>query len=512
MNNQERQQRRYVAQMAERLRRGLMDRRDFIRAAAMAGFGFANARYLGGGGASSAVAQEAAATVQVADEATGSTAAQQAFLKEVGGRFRGTRIRVISENTPAGIVIRKLMQDEFMRLTGIEVDWELLPLDQVLAKTIQDTLLGEGGEKGHNDVFYWDQAWLGRFANDSTHLDELLDKKDLAYPDYCFDDFMPQLVQSTASYREEIVGVPFDIPIFIMMYRRDLFEELKLSVPKTLSDYLNVVKTIHEAKHGQGIHGTVGQWKTGHYSLQSETSSWLWAHGGHHFNSEERPDYLNDANRQGLHFMMELGKYMDPACRTWDWDGQAKAFASGSAGVMISWNEFFPDIDNPATSRVAGLVEPTDCPREDALLTKAECGFGETPGISRQGGSCLALSKHAPNHDAAWIFMQWATSAEVAARANAMGADTPTRASCYSDPLILEKRASGAGTTRHFEVTRRAIETRMGTAPHMPAWPDLAIRVNASELGKLTNGQQSVEQTLQAIQDKTEKYLAEHKS
>jgi hypothetical protein len=46
----------------------------------------------------------------------------------------------------------------------------------------------------------------------------------------------------------------------------------------------------------------------------------------------------------------------------------------------------------------------------------------------------------------------------------------------------------------------------------MPAWPDLAIRVNASELGKLTNGQQSVEQTLQAIQDKTEKYLAEHKS
>jgi hypothetical protein len=88
MNNQERQQRRYVAQMAERLRRGLMDRRDFIRAAAMAGFGFANARYLGGGGASSAVAQEAAATVQVADEATGSTAAQQALESASSPRTR----------------------------------------------------------------------------------------------------------------------------------------------------------------------------------------------------------------------------------------------------------------------------------------------------------------------------------------------------------------------------------------------------------------------------------------
>jgi hypothetical protein len=70
--------------------------------------------------------------------------------------------------------------------------------------------------------------------------------------------------------------------------------------------------------------------------------------------------------------------------------------------------------------------------------------------------------------------MKWPPNAEVAARANAMGADTPTRASCYYDPLILEKRASVTGAPRHFEVTRRAIETGMGTAPHMPAWPDLA--------------------------------------
>jgi multiple sugar transport system substrate-binding protein len=163
---------------------------------------------------------------------------------------------------------------------------------------------------------------------------------------------------------------------------------------------------------------------------------------------------------------------------------------------------------DPSNSKVAGLVEAADCPKEDARLTKADCGYGETPGISRQGGSCLALSRYAPNADAAWIFMRWATSADVTARANAQGANTPTRKSDYLDPRVKEKNKPGLGTTRHFEVTRRAIETRMGTSPHLPVWATLASDVNAVEYGKMTTRQQSIEQTLKVIQEKTEKALA----
>ena len=243
-----------------------------------------------------------------------------------------------------------------------------------------------------------------------------------------------------------------------------------------MTEYLNTVKAIHESMRGQGIYGTVGQWKSGHYSLQSEASAWLWAHGGHHFNKDGKPDYVNDANVKGLQYMMELGKYMNPACTGWDWGGQSAAFAQGNAGVLISWSEFFPGFDDPSSSKVAGLVEPADCPKEDALLTKADCGYGETPGISRQGGSCLALSRHAPNADAAWIFMQWATSADVTARANAQGADTPIRKSSYLDARVKEKNKPGLGTTRHFEVTKRAIETRMGTSPHHPGLGNICER------------------------------------
>jgi hypothetical protein len=95
----------------------------------------------------------------------------------------------------------------------------------------------------------------------------------------------------------------------------------------------------------------------------------------------------------------------------------------------------------------------------------------------------------------------------VTARANAQGADTPTRKSAYRDARVKEKNKPGPGTTRHFEVTKRAIETRMGIAPHHPDWATIATTVNAVEYGKLTTKQQSVESTLKAIQEKTEKAL-----
>jgi multiple sugar transport system substrate-binding protein len=510
MNEKERQQRLYVAKMAEKLSAGKINRRQFIRAAAMAGFGFSSAAYLSGCAPARPAAPAAPAATEApsASSGSGSMTPQQQFLKDVGGKFKGTTIKIVSENTSPGLAISKIMKEEFTPLTGIEVDWEIVPLDQVLAKTVQDTVTGASGGKGQSDIYYWDQAWLGRFVNDAMPIDELLAKSDLAYPDYNFADFMPQLVQNIASYQGKKIGVPFDIPIFIMMYRKDIFDELKLKVPTTMTEYMDTVKAIHEAKSGEGIMGTVGQWKSGHYALQCDATAWMWSHGGAHFGADGQPTYVTDENIAGMEYMMELGKYMDPGVTGWDWGGQGDAFTQGKAGVFISWGEFFPGFDDSTKSKVAGLVEPADCPKEDKLRARADCGFDETPGISHQGGSCLALSKYAPNADAAWVFMQWATSADLTARANTQGANTPIRLSNYTDPRVLEKNTVAPGTTRHFEVTKRAIETRMGTEPHLPQWAALATDVNAVEYGKMTTKQQSIQETLQAIQDKTVKALA----
>lgn len=164
MNEKERQQRLYVAKMAEKLRAGKITRRQFIRAAALAGFGFSSAWYLGGcAPARPTPAQPTQPEAPKVDATTGSGSLtpEQQFLKEVGGRFRGTRVKIVSENTSPGLVISRLVKEEFTPLTGIEIDWEIVPLDQVLAKTIQDTVVGATGGKGQSDVYYWDQSLAG---------------------------------------------------------------------------------------------------------------------------------------------------------------------------------------------------------------------------------------------------------------------------------------------------------------------------------------------------------------
>src|SRR5207249_7546395 len=145
---------------------------------------------------------------------------QHTFLRDVGRAFAGQTVHVVTEDTPPSLATREIMQQEFMPLTGIQVEWELLPLDRVLAKVSADT----ARRAGTNDAFYLDQAWVGRFANDTVPVQKLLATKDLAYPRYDFDDILPSLVGHIASYKGQVVGIPYDIPINILLYRKDIFD------------------------------------------------------------------------------------------------------------------------------------------------------------------------------------------------------------------------------------------------------------------------------------------------
>lgn len=509
MNENDRQQRLAVCKTIHNFRRGGISRRRFLKRCAELGFGFSSISFLG----SCMGEEKPPPTRKEVRDTLGPKSAgihgtdQQNFLKEVGGRYSGTTLRVVSEDTPPSKATKEIMKEEFIPLTGINVEWELLPLDQVLAKISADTAL----KAGTHDIFYWDQAWIGRFVNDAVDPRELLEKKDLAYPDYNFEDILPPLVEHIASYKGRLAAIPYDIPIFIMMYRKDIFEELRLPVPETLEEYMTVIRAIHEAKAPK-IYGTTAEWKSGHYALICDMVAWLWAHGGSIFGADEQPAINDERAFAAMTYMLELGKYMPPGVTTWDWHGEAKSFAQGLSGIYISHGEFFPSFDDPAKSRIVGLAEAAPCPREIALRTKDECGFDEKPGFSRQGGSSMAISKYSRNVDAAWVFLQWATSSDVTTRVCLMGGGaSPIRKSNYEDPRVKAKAKVTIGTTRHFDITLDAIMNRMGTEPHLPHWANLAVDSFAVELGKMTTNQQSIKTTLDRMAEAAERAASEDK-
>src|SRR2546426_8089077 len=224
MESGERRRRIAISEASDKLWSGVITRSAFLRVCAGAGIGLA-----GLGLSRPRRATAAPPTIQDIRATAGPSSAiepssdQHKFLRDAGRTFSGQTVRVVTEDTPPSLATREIMKHEFMPLTGINVVWELLPLDRVLAKVSADT----ARRAGTNDIFYLDQAWVGRFANDTVPVQKLLDRKDLIYPGYDFDDILPALVRHIASYGGQVVGIPYDIPINIRSEERRVGKECR---------------------------------------------------------------------------------------------------------------------------------------------------------------------------------------------------------------------------------------------------------------------------------------------
>lgn len=469
----------HLASITDRFVRGQMGRRDFLRAAGKLGLG-AGALGMGlgrrpFGGFSQAHAQE---TLKPSEDV-------MAWLRDVGKPFAGTTLKLATESTPPSNAINSQLKQYFEEATGIKVEIEVLPLEQVLQKLTLDV----ASSLGTYDLYYIDQSWAASFSQDVFDPREQIEAKaDLAMPNYNIDDFLPALVDGIAKYEDRWVGVPYDIPIFIMIYRKDIYEKMGFNAPTTLEELYNNSKAISE-EMGPETFGYAGQMKSGHYSLECEWTSFLWGHGGSVFNADGKFVGNDEQGIAALDYYSKLRDIMPPGVDGWTWDGQGQAVAQGVAASMLSWGEFFPYFDDPTQTKVSGLCEAVIPPQPIALRKPADCGFGEIPGVGHQGGSSLAVSKYSKSPDAAWLFMQWATCADTQALITTLGGGTgPTRASVYDDPRVVANARVGAGTTRHLPVVRETIAKYMGSEPDLPEWAQISSDTIPVGLGKYFAG------------------------
>ena len=483
-----------------------MQRRDLLRLGTSAAFGWSAASALNAckslAPASSSVSSMQLSIAQTRGIESASVLGSDAyhFLKNAGKTFSGTSLRLITEDSPGANVSWELVREEFIPLTGIDVQWDRLPLDRVLGRIEQDI----AREAGTYDIMYWDQSWIGRFLDVGVNPQELMENRDLQYPGYDFADFFPSLIANIASYQGQLAAIPYDIPILILFYRPDILEALGLSVPTTMAEYLETMEAITKARSPR-VYGTVGQWKVGHYSLHANMTAWLWAHGGSIYRADGEPAINDDRAIAAMEYLLAQRQYSPPEAITWDWTGQANAFRQGRGAVVVGWGEFFPWFEQSPNSQVSGNVAVAPCPQEIALRPASECGFGEVPGISRQGGSSLALSRYSKHQDAAWVFLQWLTCADTMTRASILSKTNSVRRSTYSDPRLQQGFGANPQIAKYFEVTLDAIENRMGTEPHHPNWIEVGFDRFPVELGKLMTDQQSIRTTLNNMAEAAER-------
>ncbi len=456
-----------------------ISKRDFLRKMGTAGVGFSafNLALLGG-------TRPFRGNGLIGDAAHAQDADMTKWLKDVSGPFKGAKIRYTSEATPPTVVLDKL-KGEFTEATGIEVEIEIVPLEQVLAKATQDVQ----GQLGSYDIYYLDQSWVATFAQDTIDpIQYYKDKPDLALPGMDWDDFSKPLVEGLALYEGKWAGIPFDIPIMTTMYRKDILEKHKIAPPKTVEEFTAAVKMITEAEKANGMFGTGLQAKSGHYSLNCDWTQMIWNEGGSIFTKDKKFSGNDEAGVRGLQLYQEWLKNSPPESTNSTWDGQFQMMASGQVALINSWDEFFPGLDG-ADSKVQGLWEAVRPIRGKPIRAVADAGFGEIPNYAHQGGSILGLSKYSKNIDAAWLFMQWACSKDIMTRCTLGGGFAPMRISSFNDERVKAKAVVGPGTTRHLPVVLETINNDMASEPDMPLWAGFSNNEIPVNLGKLLTGQ-----------------------
>ena len=114
-----------------------------------------------------------------------------AWVREVSKPYAGTTLRLATESTPPSNAINSQLKQYFEEASGMKVEIEVLPLEQVLQKLTLDI----ASQLGSYDLYYIDQSWAASVSRDVFDpREQLEDKPDLAMPDYNIDDFLPALV------------------------------------------------------------------------------------------------------------------------------------------------------------------------------------------------------------------------------------------------------------------------------------------------------------------------------
>ncbi len=180
------------------------------------------------------------------------------------------------------------------------------------------------------------------------------------------DGFVPATVK-LAHYHDDLLGIPRNIDVRLLYYRRDLFDDPKeaasfqarfgyaLEVPKTWDALRDV------ALHFTRAPEQYGYAFPGRYSGLFGTFFELIAmYGGKLFNDDLSPALASDAGEQALGYLRDLyliNKVTPPELPDWHFDEVANSFRAGNTVMVTDWPGGFGTMRNPATSKVADKLD-----------------------------------------------------------------------------------------------------------------------------------------------------------
>lgn len=362
---------------------------------------------------------KSSAAVVGAFAATGATRRARAAEKEV---------RILATGEAYGAAM-KVAAEAFGKKTGIKVTIDQLPYGDAYNKQV---LLGTAGSDEY-DIMVLDCIWLPIFMkNKWVQPLEPLEAKAASKIDW--PGFVAGIVDTYDVYDGQHYAAPIDFFIEVTAYRPDLFEKAGLSgAPKTWDEFRAYAEKLNDASAGvYGVSTMPGE-QDGGYSewtvrlagldMPADANQFVWDKS---FKSQV---LYKDNGRKALDRWLEIKPFTSPGSNEMGYAEATNAFMQGNAAMYVNWYAFFSDVENPATSKVAGKVAYALPPREKL----------EGPRRDYLGGFQIAVATNAPEPDAAYQFIAYVTSDEAQEIMLENGAPGGYRSYVYKEEKWLKR-------------------------------------------------------------------------
>lgn len=310
---------------------------------------------------------------------------------ENSGKEEETKLVIGVESGSPNIEFYKAHAEEFEKENGITIEWVEIPHDNMHERFVQEAI----SQSGAIDIYDTDQPWISEFAS-KGYLEPLTDK--LTEEDKA--DFYPAALDAS-SYEGEIYSVPFFVHTPIVFYRTDLFKEAGITeFPKTWEEYADAAKKLTK----DGVYGTIIEAKQAGEPV-THLVDWFYQAGGSIIDKDNNVTVNSKENIEAFNFMLKM-MYEDesvmPGSLGYDNADVHNLFMQGKVAMVKNWPYMYAMAKDPSQSKVsenfAVAIQPAGKEQSTAAWT---WGFG--------------ISSSSKNKDAAWKFIQWATSSEMLA-------------------------------------------------------------------------------------------------
>jgi multiple sugar transport system substrate-binding protein len=321
----------------------MISRRDFLKVGGLTGL--------------------AASSVASILAACSPTATQSPSETQGSAQSTGIELRAIAFNIPWGLAFRDEIAAAFQKETGIKVTVDVTPYDTLQEKVFLE--LGAGSSS--YDIITTDCIWVGACLNSNWVLSvEDMKAKNPSLPDIKWDTVIPDALPYIADLNGKKYGIPASLTTPTLAYRKDLFEKWGLQAPKTWDEYYQLLDDVTAKIAEDGLKDFYPTCLVQN-SQDPGYSDWtyhLFGYGkvadkgdGYVLSAEGKPIFNVDGRGvKALNELHDILPYCPQGTLGFDYGEASNLFNSGKSAMLLTWNDFYSDTENPDFSTVAGNV------------------------------------------------------------------------------------------------------------------------------------------------------------